>query len=219
MCASHFGIVTRYPNPSFPSFPWWRHSEVVIIHLECAWYPHMPMIPPFFLVQSPFSMQFTSRVAPRPPRVFRAPTCEVCAMSLQDLINSQVSTFFAILARLAWIDWEKMQQTEVLLSNLGQACRISTKNPPVLKLLWQSRKRALVLNCHLLEWSSTLEGPNTRPTRVLARHNGTSEDVDSVAESSSHHTGWSQEIFSYTQNTSEPLLSTCQQRQVHQHRS
>ena len=61
------------------------------------------------------------------PRVFRAPTCEVCAMSLQDLINSQVSTFFAILARLAWIDWEKMQQTEVLLSNVGQPCRISPK--------------------------------------------------------------------------------------------
>lgn len=135
----------------------------------------MPMIPPFFLVQSPFSMQFLHpawRSGPPPlsPGVFRAPHL----WGLRDVAPRPHKFpgvhLFCYFGKIG-LDWlgKKCNKLRFYYQMWGKPVEFPTKNLPVLKLLWQSRKRALVLDCHLLEWSSTLEGPNTRPTRVLAR--------------------------------------------------
>ena len=87
-----------------------------------------------------FDAIFTSRVGPPPfPRVFRAPTCEVCAMSLQDLINSEVSTLFCYFGKIG-LDWlgkkcNKLRFYYQNLSNVGQPCRISPKK---IRQFWNS---------------------------------------------------------------------------------
>ena len=69
----------------------------------------MPMIPSFFLVQSPFSMQFLLPEWPPPlsPGFFGPPPVRFARCRSRTSSIPRCPPFFAILARLAWIDWGK----------------------------------------------------------------------------------------------------------------